>query len=291
MVPLVIAHRGASGYRPENTLEAFELGLAQGADGIEFDLVNTLDGVLVIRHENALSETTDVLLHHEFAGMKRQGVIEDKTISDWFTEDFTLAQLKTLRAIERVPDYRPGSALFDNQFEIPTFSELLEDTLIDSKMLVVEIKRGSHLKVLKESIGKLTADAIANSTARKRNVSFVLESFDFGILLDARSNLEARSIPSEYFLALEETPLEIIDLAALASKVNGLSISMSMLFSGDDWVTACHDAGLKIWAYTARAEQAETSIEAYYERIIQTGVDGIFADQPDLLRRVLEDRG
>ena len=122
---IVIAHRGASGYRPEHTLEAYRLAIEQGADFIEPDLVATKDGVLVARHENEISATTDVARHPEFASRRTTKRVDGVARSGWFTEDFTLAELKTLRAKERIPDVRPANARYDGQFEIPTFAEVI----------------------------------------------------------------------------------------------------------------------------------------------------------------------
>ncbi|MFN3297513.1 glycerophosphodiester phosphodiesterase family protein, partial [Caldimonas sp.] len=134
--PLVIAHRGASGERPEHTLAAYALAIEQGADYIEPDLVITRDGVLVARHENALAllgpggavreATTDVAERPEFAARCTTKTIDGQRITGWFTEDFTLAELKTLRARERIPQLRPGNTRFDGLFEIPTFEEVLQ---------------------------------------------------------------------------------------------------------------------------------------------------------------------
>ena len=291
MHPKVIAHRGASGYRPENTLEAFELGLAMKADGIEFDVINTKDEVLIIRHENALSETTDVEEHPELKSLYREGVVEGSTLQDWFSEDLTYEQIKTLRANERLADLRPGSAKFDGQFPIPTLRQVLESEFIQDKILVVELKRGSHLAALSETIGKLTTDDIVTSNVVNKNVTLILESFEEEILLDVKKHLEAAGVTAEYFFAIDSTKMVDCNLEEMASKFDGLSIATHMLLSSDPWVPTCHALGLKVWVYTARAEKATTTIEAYYEELIQTGVDGIFADQPDLLRRVLDERG
>lgn len=123
---LVIAHRGASGERPEHTLGSYTLAIEQGADFIEPDLVLTKDGILVARHENEISETTDVAARPEFAGRKTSKTIDGQTMTGWFTEDFTLAELKTLRAKERLPQLRKANMDFDGQFEIPTFEEILD---------------------------------------------------------------------------------------------------------------------------------------------------------------------
>ncbi len=124
--PIVIGHRGASGYRPEHTLASYELAIALGADYIEPDLVSTKDGVLIARHENEISGTTDVATRPEFANRKTTKVIDGVEVTGWFTEDFTLAEIKTLRAKERIPQIRPGSAEFDGQFEVPTFQEVID---------------------------------------------------------------------------------------------------------------------------------------------------------------------
>ena len=124
--PLVIAHRGASGYRPEHTLAAYALGARMGADYIEPDLVSTKDGVLVARHENEISGTTDVSAHPEFADRRTTKTIDDVALTGWFTEDFTLAELKTLRAKERIPQLRPRNTLYDGRYEIPTFQEVVD---------------------------------------------------------------------------------------------------------------------------------------------------------------------
>ncbi|HWN70916.1 MAG TPA: glycerophosphodiester phosphodiesterase [Haliangium sp.] len=124
--PIVIAHRGASGYLPEHTLAAYSVAILQGADFVEPDLVMTRDGHLIARHDNALDPTTDVASRPEFARRKATKVVDGQSITGWFSEDFTLAELKTLRAIERVPGIRPGNTRFDRQFEIPTLQEIID---------------------------------------------------------------------------------------------------------------------------------------------------------------------
>src|SRR5688572_2914548 len=124
--PLVIGHRGASGYRPEHTLEAYRLAAEQGADYIEPDLVITADGVLVARHENEIGGTTDVADRPEFAGRRTTKVIDGVTLTGWFTEDFTLAELKTLRAKERIPNLRPQNTAYDGEFDVPTLQEVID---------------------------------------------------------------------------------------------------------------------------------------------------------------------
>ncbi len=134
--PVVVAHRGASGYVPEHTLAAYWLAIEQGADYVEPDLVSTKDGVLVARHENAiailgpdgkvLEATTDIADRPEFADRRRTKAVDGVYITGWFTEDLTLAELKTLRARERLPQLRVANTRFDHMFEVPTFEEVLQ---------------------------------------------------------------------------------------------------------------------------------------------------------------------
>ena len=126
LLTIIIGHRGASGYAPEHTLASYFLAIQQGADFIEPDLVSTRDGVLVARHENEIGGTTDVGAHPEFADRRTSKVIDGVSVTGWFTEDFTLAELKTLRARERIAELRPANARFDGQFEIPTLDEILD---------------------------------------------------------------------------------------------------------------------------------------------------------------------
>jgi glycerophosphoryl diester phosphodiesterase len=123
--PLVIGHRGASGYRPEHTLASYELAARLGADFIEPDLVSTKDHVLIARHENDITGTTDVADHPEFAGRRTTKSIDGQPVTGWFTEDFTLAEIKTLRAKERLPELRQRNTIYDGLFQIPTFYEVL----------------------------------------------------------------------------------------------------------------------------------------------------------------------
>src|SRR5215468_10181780 len=123
---LVIGHRGAAGYRPEHTLASYELAARMGADFIEPDLVTTKDGVLIARHEPDITGTTDVSTRPEFASRKTTKVLDNVTTTGWFTEDFTLAEIKTLRAVERLPAVRQRNTMYNGLFEVPTFEEVLD---------------------------------------------------------------------------------------------------------------------------------------------------------------------
>jgi glycerophosphoryl diester phosphodiesterase len=133
--PIVIGHRGASGYRPEHTIASYRLAIAMGADYVEPDLVSTKDGVLVARHENEISGTTDVASRPEFAGRKATKTVDGTAVTGWFTEDFTLAELKTLRAKERLPQIRPRNTLYDGRYQVPTFQEVIDLVKVESRRL------------------------------------------------------------------------------------------------------------------------------------------------------------
>src|SRR3954453_11951003 len=143
--PLVIGHRGAPGYRPEHTLASYRLAIELGADYIEPDLVSTRDGVLVARHENEIGATTDVGSRPRFADRWTTRMVEGRRVTGWFTEDFTLAELKTLRARERLPAVRPRNTWYDGHFEVPTFDEVLELAARGSE------RRGSPVGVYPEN--------------------------------------------------------------------------------------------------------------------------------------------
>ena len=123
--PFVIAHRGASGYVPEHTLPGYFIAIQQGTDYVEPDLVISRDGALIVRHENEIGGTTNVATHPGFADRRTTKVIDGESVTGWFTEDFTLAELKTLRARERLPELRRANTTYDGAFEIPTFEEVL----------------------------------------------------------------------------------------------------------------------------------------------------------------------
>ncbi len=146
--PIVIGHRGASGYAPEHTLVAYFLAIEQGADYIEPDLVMTKDGVLVARHENEISGTTDVASRPEYADRRTTKTIDGTEVTGWFTEDFTLTELKTLRAKERLPELRPANTRFDGMFAVPTLEEVLAlvQAVNDQRTQTASDEERRHLK-------------------------------------------------------------------------------------------------------------------------------------------------
>ncbi|WP_235030694.1 glycerophosphodiester phosphodiesterase [Nonomuraea solani] len=123
---VIVGHRGSAGHRPEHTQGSYELAVAMGADWIEPDLVPTKDHVLVVRHENEISGTTDVSLRPEFAARRTTKVVDGRDVTGWFTEDFTLAELKTLRAVERLPAVRQRNTVYNGYYQVLTFQEVLD---------------------------------------------------------------------------------------------------------------------------------------------------------------------
>ncbi|MEO6185554.1 MAG: glycerophosphodiester phosphodiesterase [Steroidobacteraceae bacterium] len=278
---ILIAHRGASGYLPEHTLPAYALAVLQGADYIEPDLVATRDGVLVARHENEISGTTDVAAHDTFAGRRRVQTIDGVLMDGWFTEDFTLAELKTLRARERIPQLRPGNARHDGQFEIPTFNEILEylaqvnATRVQGGLAPVgvypETKHPSHFA----SIGLALEPLLLASLAHGLGVAPVfIQSFEVANLQQLRKqsayplvqlmsadggpwDRTAAGDASEYSVMC--TPAGLRQIAGYANAI-GVQKNMVMRESVDgvlvatSLVEAAHAAGLAVHAWTFRAE-------------------------------------
>ncbi|MFF5252037.1 glycerophosphodiester phosphodiesterase [Streptomyces leeuwenhoekii] len=184
-VPTVIGHRGASGYRPEHTLGAYQLALDMGADIVEAgDLVPTRDGHLVCRHEPEIGGTTDVADHPEFAGRKRTKSLDGVVTTGWFTEDFTLAELKTLRATERIPANRPRNTLYDGRWEIPTFEEVLrwqdEQTRRRGRQVWIypELKHPTYFRKLGLGLEERVARILRRHGKDGKNSPVILQSFE-----------------------------------------------------------------------------------------------------------------
>ena len=314
----VIAHRGASGYRPEHTKSAYLLALELGADAVEPDLVCTSDGVLVIRHENEISGTTDVASRPEFAERRTTKTIEGARLTGWFTEDFSWAELSTLRARERLPKLRPRNRDYEGDDGILRFSDLLQ--ILDAAPpvtetglpvgLVAEIKHASYF----ESIGMPLDELFAAELARAGwddDARLTVESFETTVLGRVRD----RGIRAQYAFLLEASGgpadrpgksyadyLTPEGLAALAAEgIEGISINKQLLLTdaagrGDDarLVERAHAAGLVVFVWTLRAENhflarelrvRDSDFGRWQEEfalIMGTGVDGVFADQPDL---------
>jgi glycerophosphoryl diester phosphodiesterase len=279
--PLIIAHRGASGYVPEHTLAAYSLAILQGADYIEPDVVSSKDGVLLARHDNELGLTTDVAQHPEFANRRRSQNIDGVTLDGWFSEDFTLAELKTLRAIERIPAIRPGNARLDGAFKIATLQEIIDlvKALQSSEKrqigLYIETKHPSHF----QSIG-LPLEGRLLSTLRKngydsRKAPVYIQSFEVDNLkaLSQRTSIRLIQLMSgegqPYDQTLAGSRLTFAQMStpaglkAIARYAAGIGPDKGQIIPRDAngnlgqptrLVADAHAAGLKVHPYTFRAE-------------------------------------
>lgn len=301
MRPLVLGHRGACGYRPENTMEAFELAIAQGADGVECDLVPTKDCELILRHENWLNGTTNIAGIPEFLERERAGYSDGITENGFFSEDFDLAELEAVRAIERLPETRAGSAKFDGQFKIPTLDQLLAASFMDGKTLVIEVKHGMHFTRKGMDIAGTVNRKLDESNWKERGIKIVLESFDYEMMLLLK---QACGADKKYVFLTEkarlpngETTLTRRYLEQITNDFDGVSLDFSLLFDKDELgnytvsngsIDFAKKVGLEVFGWTLRAEDAIQSVDEYFAKIALAGLDSIFVDQPDLLRSIVD---
>jgi glycerophosphoryl diester phosphodiesterase len=301
LLPLVLGHRGACGYRPENTLEAFELAIAQGADGVECDLVPTRDGELILRHENWLNGTTDIESHSQFAERSRAGYSDGITENGFFSEDFDLQELAEVRAIERLPEVRPGSAKFDGQFKIPTIDQLLAAPFMDQKTLVIEVKHGMHFTTRGMDIARILNRKLSESNWKQRGIKIVIESFDYEMMLLLKAACGADKkyvfLTEEARLPDSEPRLTLSYLEQIAKDFDGVSMDLPLLLEPDESGThtvsngsieLARSAGLEVYGWTLKAEDATGSVDEYFAKVALAGLDGIFVDQPDLLRSTVD---
>lgn len=300
-LPKVFGHRGSSGYRPENTLEAFELAISQGADGVECDLVPTRDGELIIRHENLLNGTTNVEMLPEFYNRRRTGYSDGHNETGWFSEDFTLKELSKLRAKERIPALRKQSASFDGQFAIPTIDQLLACEFLNGKQLVIEVKHGMHFTKRGIDIAGILAGKLQQSNWRYRGISIVIESFDAEML---RLLKQACGFDKRYVFLTELVRLpnkakriSLEYMRELRRDFDGISLDLPLLLDSDDFglstipngvAAEAKSLGLEVYGWTLMAEDAKGDVLDYFAKVARSGLDGIFVDQPDILRRVVD---
>ena len=243
--PLVIGHRGAPGYRPEHTLASYRLAIRLGADYIEPDLVSTKDGVLIARHENEISGTTDVADHPEFADRRTTKVIDGRSVTGWFTEDFTLAELKTLRAEERLPQVRPGNTRYDGRFEVPTFAEVLELVRDEERRtgrtigVAPETKHPSYF----DSIGLSLEEPMLRTLSRfhldRKRSPVLIQSFEVGNLQELD---EVTPLPLEQLVDASGAPYDRVaagDPTTYAAMVT--PAGMQEIATYADWVGPSKD--------------------------------------------------
>jgi glycerophosphoryl diester phosphodiesterase len=295
---VVIAHRGASGERPEHTIESYRLAIEEGADYIEPDLVMTRDGVLIARHENEIGGTTDVAQHREFAARHRTQIIDGETMTGWFTEDFTLAEIKTLRARERLPKLRPQNCSFDGQFAVPTFDEIMQLTADANR------QRGGGPKLGVYPETKHPAHFAGIGLPQELAVLDTLQRFDYAAegspvfiqSFDPRNLRQLRGMTRLPLVQLLEH--ELGDLGEIAKYADAIGIAKSL--ASAEGVRAAHAVNLKVHVWTFRAENeflpddlkigdspaAQGDLEAEIRRFLKRGIDGFFVDFPAVGVRV-----
>lgn len=314
----MIGHRGAPGYRPEHSRSSYELALAMGVDAVEPDVVATKDGVLIVRHENEISGTTDVAEHPEFADRKTTKRVDGQALTGWFTEDFTWEELSTLRSRERLPEVRLSSASFSGSQAILRLTDVL-DLVRDGSVehgreigVVLEVKHATYFASIGLDLAPLIERDLRTAGWADGELPLIIECFESTIL----GQLRARGIAASYIYLIEASgrPYDLLvaqgkkaltykatvtptGLDGLVGQVDGISVNKRMLLAaGNTIVPDAHARGLKVFTWTCRPENAFLSAEfrgsggkgAYgdYEAewgvIARTGVDGVFVDHPDL---------
>lgn len=316
--PIVIAHRGASGERPEHTLAAYRLAIAQGADFIEPDLVITSDGVLVCRHENEISGTTDVAARPEFAERRKVKTIDGVNANGWWVEDFTLAELKTLRARERLPQLRPGNMSYDGQEQIPTFAEVLALAQAHGVGVYPELKHPTFLREQGLDPVPVFISAVRGAGGQAIADRLYVQCFEIGPLrqLAQMSSLRwtcvqlvsANGAPWDQRDISTADMLSDEGLRAIGEYACGIGPEKTLIIPRDsdgrslaptDLVARAHAANLVVHPWTMRAEnyflpaelrrgeptapdfmRQHGDLSAELRAFYAAGVDGVFTDFP-----------
>lgn len=315
--PVVIAHRGASAERPEHTASAYRLAIAQGADAVEPDLVLTRDGALIVRHECELSDTTDIASRPEFAARRTTKAIDGRERTGWFSEDFTLAEVKTLRSRERLAHLRPASVAFDGQEEVLTFEELLDLVAEEGARvgrtigMYAEIKHARHFDELGLSHDGPMLRALEARGHRDAASPVLLQSFEVGNLkrLAGRTGLRLVQLvapfkgPPDLPGASYAQMMTDAGLAAIARYAHAISVEKTLVVpraeggasaTPTDLVARAHRAGLAINVWTFRPENVflpmelragedpatHGGVDAELRQYAALGLDGAFCDAP-----------
>jgi glycerophosphoryl diester phosphodiesterase len=314
----VIGHRGAAGYRPEHTLASYELAIRLGVDVIEPDLVATKDGVLVARHEPEISGTTDVARHPEFTGRRTTRTVDGVPVTGWFTDDFTLPELRTLRAVERIPAIRPHNALYDGRDRVPTFQEIVDLARRAPRQIGIapELKHPTYFRERGLPLEPALVRALDHNRLNRQGSGLYVQCFEVGSLVALRASLRVALVQltsatgAPYDLVAAGDPRTYADLTTpaglrrLARYADVLGPDKTQIVPRDEGgaslpattlIRDAHRAGLAVIPYTFRNENAFLPLElrsgpdpaaygdafAEYARFHRLGVDGLFSDNGD----------
>ncbi|WP_221586012.1 glycerophosphodiester phosphodiesterase family protein [Microbacterium sp. G2-8] len=318
--PLVIGHRGAPGYRPEHTRSSYETAIWQGADAVEPDVVSSRDGVLVVRHENEISGTTDVADRPEFADRRTTKAFLGHEIEGWFTEDFTWAELQTLRCRERIPAIRRANTAYDDSERMLSLREVLGIARRGRAGVVIEIKHAAYFASIGIDLAALVAEEVRDAGWQSDDLArqLVIESFEQTALTRVRERgvratfvylIEQVGSAVDLLLAsADDAPTyraQLHDLGALAGEVDGISVHKSLLLAPNaqgratgpaPFARTARDLGLLLFTWTCRPENGFLAPQfrkgrrkavrgdwrGEWQILRQAGVDGVFADHPDL---------
>lgn len=303
-------------------MAAYQQGIDQGADFIEPDLVMTKDGVLICRHECEIGETTDLAARPEFAGRRTTKTIDGQSFTGWFAEDFTLAELKTLRCRERLPQLRPQNTAFDGQEAIPTFAEVAALAKAAGVGIYPELKHPAYLTgVGLDPVPALMEALRAADLAMAQDRVFV-QCFELAPLQRIAS-VSSRHVACVQLISAEGAPVDgegltyadlITDegLGRIADYAVGIGVQKTLitpwnaedgLMPSTDLAARAHAAGLKVHAWTVRPENyflpvemrlgddptAGGDVAAEIRLLLEQGVDGLFCDRPADAAAVLAD--
>jgi glycerophosphoryl diester phosphodiesterase len=315
-LPVIVGHRGAPAYRPEHTTASYDLAIDLGADLIEPDVVVSADGALIVRHEAELSLTTDVAEHREFAARRRTKVVHGRPVTDWFVEDFTLAELRTLRAVERLPELRPLNTTYDGRFELLTLGDVVElarrrSTPNRQIRVLAELKDPGAAAARGRRMTDLVAAELRRLDAATPDGTVILQTFDAAALRRLRSDL---GDDGPMLLQLvgdgpEGDPmLTPVGLREISTYAQGITPSRHRLILRDadqrmtgtsSLVPRAHSAGLLVIPWTLRAENAFLPLQmrrgddpaAFGDALrearllLALGVDGLITDSPEIALR------
>jgi glycerophosphoryl diester phosphodiesterase len=306
----VIAHRGASGYLPEHTLPAYRLAIQLGADYVEPDLVLTRDGVLVARHERQLGASTNVSVLPKFAAKRVVQTVAGTEVTDWFVEDFTLEELRLLRARETRPEIRKGNAAFDDQFPVPTLAEiigLLRDEGARAGRLIglyPELKEPSVFRSRGQDPEGALLRSLAAAGLDRGNAPVVIQSFDADSLKRLRQDTGLPLVQLIEGSLPEEEPAPPPDYAAIAAYAQGVGAPKELIMGDATMVSAARKAGLFVHGWTFRAENKylpelfhagrdpamRGNLAGEIAAALDRGMTGFFTDHPDVGRQVCSSR-